>query len=291
VTGDANVAANESTNIRNTPLLGQPNPNFPGLSVLIDADMIAPDGTIIPRNTNLANLFNTLGVDDSPGNGVTLWAGWHVLESFGVDVKKFTITASVRDAAGNVGTDVVTVTVDKHSTTGQALTPAPSAVGGDGVDDYDGPEVTLIGPRDPSAIARGTPRGLRSPSSRSQRSIGAAPASASTRTARESPTPWVSSAMAGSSPPSPGTATSRVCHSPSTWTSDGATVRSSQQNFAPAFDIAGSVLDHRGDGRVITTASWVAGGSFIMPEGKNTVTVTARVTDNAGKSATPAPSR
>ena len=101
VTGDANVAANESANIRNTALLGQANPNFPGLSVLIDADMIAPDGTIIPRNTNLANLFNTLGVDDSPGKGVTVWAGWHVLESFGDDVKKFTITASVRDVEGN----------------------------------------------------------------------------------------------------------------------------------------------------------------------------------------------
>src|SRR3954471_18932073 len=51
----ADVAANESINIRNTALLGQTNPNFPGLSVLIDEDMIAPDGTIIPKNTNLAN--------------------------------------------------------------------------------------------------------------------------------------------------------------------------------------------------------------------------------------------
>ena len=44
------------------------------------------------------------------------------------------------------------------------------------------------------------------------------------------------------------------------------------------------MLDHRGNGNVITTASWVAGGSFILPEGKTSVTVTARVTDNAGKS-------
>src|SRR4029453_1594543 len=108
VTGNAaDVRANESTNIRNTALLGQANPNFPGFSVLIDADLITPDGTIIPRNTNLANLFNTLGVDDSPGKGVTVWAGWHVLESFGDDVKDFTITATVRDPDGNVGTDVV----------------------------------------------------------------------------------------------------------------------------------------------------------------------------------------
>ena len=76
------VSANESVNIRNTALLGQPNPNFPGFSVSIDADMITPDGNIIPKNTNLANLFNTLGTDDSPGDWVTIWAGWHVLESF-----------------------------------------------------------------------------------------------------------------------------------------------------------------------------------------------------------------
>ena len=108
VSGDAaDVPANESINTRNTALLGQANPNFPGLSVLIDADLITPDGTIIPKNTNLANLFNTLGTDDSPGNGVTTWVGWHVLESFPDDVKNFTITASVRDAAGRVGTDVV----------------------------------------------------------------------------------------------------------------------------------------------------------------------------------------
>ena len=71
----ADVPAQESIDIRNTALLGQPNPNIPGLTVLIDADLIAPDGTIIPRNTNLANLFNTLGTDDAPGNGVTIWVG------------------------------------------------------------------------------------------------------------------------------------------------------------------------------------------------------------------------
>ena len=68
----ADVPAVESINIRNTALLGPANPNSPGLTVLIDADLIAPDGTIIPRNTNLANLFNTLGTDDTPGDGVTI---------------------------------------------------------------------------------------------------------------------------------------------------------------------------------------------------------------------------
>jgi hypothetical protein len=286
VTRDAEVDANESTNIRNTTLLGQANPNFPGLSVLIDVDMIAPDGTIIPRNTNLANLFNTLGSDDSPGKGVTTWAGWHVLESFGDDVKKFTITASVRDAAGNVGTDVVKVKVDKQRTTGQALTPAPTTVTGDGVDDYDGPEVTLIGPRDPSSIARGTP---------------AAPSFAFFEVAafdRSGAGIGVNENGEGITNPVGlirdggqfATFAENRNYPGLSFTFDvdfrrgnGAIVPAGK-NLAPAFDIAGSVLDHRGNGRVTTTASWVAGGSFILPEGKTSVTVTARVTDNAGKS-------
>ena len=287
VTRDAaDVPANESINIRNTALLGQPNPNFPGLSVLIDADMIAPDGTIIAKNTNLANLFNTLGTDDSPGAGVTTWVGWHVLESFGDDVKSFTITASVRDAAGRIGTDVVKVKVDKHGTSGQALTPAPTAVTGDGLDDYDGPEVTLVGPRDPSSLALGTD---------------AAPAfvffqvDAFDRTGAgigvnengDGITQPVGLIRDGSQF---GTAAGRNRNLPGlefTFDVDfrrgnGAIVPAGT-NLAPAFDIAGSTLDHRGNGGVTTTASWVTGGSFRVPAGKTSITVTARVTDNAGK--------
>ena len=287
VTRDAaDVPANESINIRNTALLGQANPNFPGLSVLIDADMIAPDGTIIAKNTNLANLFNTLGTDDSPGAGVTTWVGWHVLESFGDDVKSFTITASVRDAAGRIGTDVVKVKVDKHGTSGQALTPAPTAVTGDGLDDYDGPEVTLVGPRDPSSLALGTD---------------AAPAfvffqvDAFDRTGAgigvnengDGITTPVGLIRDGSQF---GTAAGRTRNLPGlefTFDVDfrrgnGAIVPAGT-NLAPAFDIAGSTLDHRGNGGVTTTASWVTGGSFRVPAGKTSITVTARVTDNAGK--------
>ena len=287
VTRDAaDVPANESINIRNTALLGQANPNFPGLSVLIDADMIAPDGTIIAKNTNLANLFNTLGTDDSPGAGVTTWVGWHVLESFGDDVKSFTITASVRDAAGRIGTDVVKVKVDKHGTSGQALTPAPTAVTGDGLDDYDGPEVTLVGPRDPSSLALGTD---------------AAPAfvffqvDAFDRTGAgigvnengDGITTPVGLIRDGSQF---GTAAGRNRNLPGlefTFDVDfrrgnGAIVPAGT-NLAPAFDIAGSTLDHRGNGGVTTTASWVTGGSFRVPAGKTSITVTARVTDNAGK--------
>jgi hypothetical protein len=287
VTRDAaDVSANESINIRNTALLGQPNPNFPGLSVLIDADMVTPDGTIIPKNTDLANLFNTLGTDDSPGAGVTIWAGWHVLESFSDDVKNFTITASVRDAAGRVGTDVVKVKVDKHGTSGQALTPAPTALAGDGLDDYDGPEVTLIGPRDPSSLTLG---------SATAPSFAFFQVSAFDRTGAgigvnengDGITIPVGLIRDGSQF---GTATGRNRNLPGlefTFDVDfrranGAIVTAGQ-NLAPAFDIAGSTLDHRGNGRVTTTASWVAGGSFLVPAGKTSITVTARVTDNAGK--------
>ena len=286
VTGNANVPANESTNIRNTALLGQANPNFPGLSVVIDADMIAPDGTIIPRNTNLANLFNTLGADDSRGKGVTVWAGWHVLESFGDDVKDFTITATVRDTDGHVGTDVVRVKVDKRGSSGQALTPAPIAVRGDGVDDVGGPEVRLIGPREASAIAPGTATGASfaffevAAFDRSGAGIGVNENGAGITNPVGLIRDGGQFATFADNRNFPGLS---LTFDVDFRRGNGAIVPAGK-NLAPAFDIAGSVLDHRGKGRVTTTASWVAGGSFILPEGKTSVTVTARVTDNAGKS-------
>ena len=286
VTKDAaDVSANESTNIRNTALLGQPNPNFPGLSVLVDADLITPDGTIIPKNTNLANLFNTLGTDDTPGAGVTTWVGWHVLESFPDDVKNFTITASGRDAAGNVGTDVVKVKVVKQGTSGQALTPAPTAVAGDGLDDYDGPEVTFVGPRDPSSVALGTTTTPAftffqvSAFDRSGAGIGVNENGEGITTPVGLIRDGGQFAVAGANRNFPGF---EFTFDVDFRRANGAIVPAGQ-NLAPAFDIAGSTLDHRGNGRVTTTASWVVGGSFLLPAGKTSVTVTTRVTDNAGK--------
>jgi len=282
----ADVPANESVNIRNTALLGQANPNFPGLSVVIDADMITPDGTIIAKNTNLANLFNTLGTDDTPGAGVTTWVGWHVLESFPDDVKNFTITASVRDASGRVGTDVVKVKVDKHGTSGQALTPAPPAVvGGDGLDDYDGPEVTLVGPRDPSSLALGTSTAPSFAFFQVSASdlTGVGIAVNENGDGITSPVGLIRDVSqfggAGLNRNFPGLS---FTFDVDFKRGNGVTVPAGQ-SLAPAFDIAGSTLDHRGNGRVTTTASWVAGGSFVLPEGKTSITVTARVTDNAGK--------
>lgn len=281
----ADVPAVESVNIRNPALLGQANPNFPGLTVLIDEDLITPDGTIIPRNTNLTNLFNTLGTDDTPGAGVTTWVGWHVLESFPQTVKNFTITAIVRDEAGRVATDVVKVKVDLHGSTGQALTPAPTAIGGDGVDDVDGPEVTFAGPRDPSSIAVGSPTAGSfvffqvSALDRSGAGIGVNENGAGIT----SPVGLIRDggqlADAGGNRNFPGL---NFTFDVPFRRANGLIVPAGQ-NMGPLFDIAGTVLDHRGNGRTITTASWVAGGSFVLPAGKTSVTVTTRVTDNAGK--------
>src|SRR5512144_3240464 len=76
-----NVTVDEDVNIRNVKDLFGLNRQFPGLFVFIDEDLITPDGTTIPANTNLGPLFNLAGTDDTPGPGVTIWAGWHVLES------------------------------------------------------------------------------------------------------------------------------------------------------------------------------------------------------------------
>jgi hypothetical protein len=285
VTDGDNVPAIESTNIRNTTLLGQTNPNFPGLTVTIDENLITPDGAIIPRNTNLANLFNTLGTDDSPGDGVTIWIGWHVLESLPADVNNFTITASVRDADGHVGTDVVKVKVDRHRSSGQALTPAPTAINGDGVDDADGPEVTLVAPRTPSSLAVGTstaPSFLFFQVSAVDRT-GAGIGVNENGDGVTSPVGLIRDggqfAVAGANRNFPGLSLSFDVD----FRRANGVIVPAGQNLGPAFDIAGSTLDHRGNGRVTTNAAWVAGGSFILPAGKTSVTVTARVTDNAGK--------
>ncbi len=93
VTHDSsNVVTKEGLNIRNTALLGSANPNLPSLNVTFDCDLIKPDGGIIAKNTNLAALFNIAGTDDTPGAGVTIWTGWHVLESIPDGVSQFTIT-------------------------------------------------------------------------------------------------------------------------------------------------------------------------------------------------------
>ena len=189
------------------------------------------------------------------------------------------------DAAGRVGTDVAKVKVDKNASTGQALTPEPSAVRGDGIDDADGPEVTLVGPRNPSSLALGTPTAGSfvffqvSAYDRTGAGLGVNENGAGITTPVGLIRDGTQFGGAGANRNFPGL---EFTFDVDFRRANGAIVPAGQ-NLAPAFDIAGSTLDHRGNGRVTTTASWVAGGSFVLPEGKTSVTVTTRVTDNAGK--------
>lgn len=160
VTRDSNaVSVDEGINIRNVKNLGGLNPQFPGLFAFIDEDLITPDGTIIPANTNLGPLFNIAGTDDSAGSGVTIWAGWHVLESIRPRTSdSFNLTVAVVDDAGRIGFDrvklhVVDAVTGRFGTSGNGLTQNPGernrVVGGTA------PIVEIIAPREPSAVAFG----------------------------------------------------------------------------------------------------------------------------------------
>jgi hypothetical protein len=154
-----NVTVDEDVNIRNVEDLFDVNPQFPGLFVFIDEDLITPDGKIIPANTNLGPLFNIAGTDDTPGPGVTIWAGWHVLESIDPhEVDSFNLTVAVVDDDRRIAFDRVKVNVDKSvtdrfGTSGNGLTQNPDepdrVVGGTA------PIVEIIAPREPSAVTFG----------------------------------------------------------------------------------------------------------------------------------------
>lgn len=276
-----NVAATEGLNIRDTTRLGKPNLNFPRLFVFFDTDLITPDGGIIRKNTNLASLFNVAGTDDTPGPGVTIWTGWHVLESLPPNVNKVTITVAVVDNLGRLGLDRVTLNVQRNGvTSGQALTPAPLLnVGGDGIDDLNGPEVTMIAPRVPTRVSPG-PASPTPPASGSLFfiQVSALDRSRSGIGVNEGivldPTQL---AVSGANRNYPGLF---LTFDVPLLTPTGAVIPAGN-NLAPVFNIAGSEIDK--DGVVRTTADWVVGGSLVLPPGKKTVTITARVTDNKGR--------
>jgi hypothetical protein len=153
------VTVDEDVNIRHVDDLGGFNPQFPRLIVFIDEDLITPDGTIIPANTNLASLFNIAGTDDTPGPGVTTWVGWHVLETIRpVQGDSFDVSVGVLDDANRFAFDRVHVVVDESKTSqfgtsGNGLTQNPGepnrVVGGTA------PIVEIIAPREPSAVTIG----------------------------------------------------------------------------------------------------------------------------------------
>ena len=67
VTRDANnISVDEDVNIRNVKTLGSRNAKFPGLLVFIDEDLITPDGTIIPADTNLGLALQHRRVPTTP---------------------------------------------------------------------------------------------------------------------------------------------------------------------------------------------------------------------------------
>lgn len=285
------LTVREAANIRDASLVGKPNPLFPGFFVFFDCDLPKPDGGVIPKDTNLASLFNIAGVDDTPGEGVTVWAGWHVLESIPDDVDSFTMTAGVRDNAGRVAFDRVTLHVQRGATllSGQTLTPAPlPSLPGDGVDDPDGPELTMIAPRVPTRIARGpagtpvTPAGslffiqlgIRD---RSRAGIGITEGLIGDRTQVPNPTVNPTGGPNRNFPGLEFTFDVPLRQPNGNLIPAGA-------NLAPLFDVAGSEIDK--DGYVVVTADWVVGGSVEVPAGKDFVTLTARVTDNLGRTST-----
>jgi hypothetical protein len=277
--------------IRHADLLGQVNPEFPGLFVFLDKDLIKPDGTLIPKNTNLATLFNVAGTDDTPGPGVTAWVGWHVLESLPKGTKSFTITAAVIDKEGRIGFDKIAVKVDRDLTSGNALTPDPSTYPGDGVISEDGPKVEIIAPRVPSAIAVGEQTVLPTEETGSLNFIqvnildlaGAGIAVdelGDTVTAPElGPGSILDPTQLGSGPnrnfPGLDFSFDVPLQAPT-----GVLVPAGG-NLTPVFNIVGSEIDPL-TGAVHVVADWVVGGSLILPPDREFVTFTAKVTDNQG---------
>ncbi len=293
---EINVTTKEGLNIRNTALLGSPNPNMPGLKVFFDCDLVKPDGGIIPKNTNLASLFNIAGTDDTPGDGVTIWAGWHVLESIPENVNQFTISVAVTDRGGRTGFDEMKVNVttgSKVAASGQALTPMPLPAPftlGDGVDDEDGPKVTMVAPRVPTSVSTGPLTGLPTPPSNASLFFIQVSALDKERAGIA-----VNENGEGKPDPARGTIVDGTQSSignnrfaPGLYVTfdvdllqPNGNIIHAGQNLAPVFNIAGSEVEP--SGLVRSTFGWVVGGTLIMPSGKTTVTIKSRVTDNNGK--------
>jgi len=285
------IGAREGTNVRDPSLLGGSNPNLPTLEVTFDADLIKPDGTIIPAGTNLAPLFNIAGSDDTPGAGVTLWTGWHVLESFRDETKSVTIKASIIDQSRRVATDVVNYRLLDGHVSGQGLTPKDPGVAGDGVDDPDGPEVTMIAPRPNSSVSTGPLEGL--PTAPTNAALMFIQVSALDKTGAGIAINENGEGKADTDRGTIADGSQIAAHGPNRNYSGlffsfdvplrlgNGNLVAAGQNLAPLFNIVGS---EKATGGVRSTAGWVVGGALVVPPGKTTVTAVARVTDNAGKS-------
>jgi hypothetical protein len=293
------VSLREATNIRRVDLLnvGALNPNAPGLYFFFDVDLITPDGSVLPKFNNFASAFNIAGTDDTPGDGVTAWLGWHVLESVPEDVNEFTMTAAFVDDAGRIGIDRITLKVDHSKSSGQSLTPEPLAVSEtEGVSDA--PEVTMIAPRVPTSIALGAQGNTLNATNGALFFIqvsavaqGNAEIGVSENGIRQGVVnPAIGLIADGSQIPNPTTGAAGgpnrnfpgldVTFSVPVRQANGNIVPASV-NVAPLFNIAGSEID--ANGRVRVTADWVVGTALLVPADEKTVTITAKVTDTLGR--------
>ncbi|MEJ7821171.1 MAG: hypothetical protein WKF85_02550 [Chitinophagaceae bacterium] len=294
ITNDSsNVVTKEGLNIRNTALLGSPNPNMPTLNVTFDCDLIKPDGGVIAKNTNLAALFNIAGTDDTPGAGVTIWTAWHVLESIPDGISQFTITVSVTDKAGKTGTDKIILNVASGTgiaTSGQALTPlAVVGLNTTGADDPNGPVVTMFAPALPTSVSTGPSASPAPPVSgalffvqvsaldKTRAGIGVNENGEGKPDAMRGTIVDPTQSSVGPNRFVPGL---NVTFDVPLLQPNGNVIVAGG-NLTPVFNIAGSEIDP--SGFVRSTFGWTVGGSLIMPAGKTFVTIKARVTDNAGK--------
>jgi hypothetical protein len=289
----------EATNIRHVDVLnaGGLNPDAPGLYVFFDCDLITPDGKVLPKFNNFAAAFNIAGTDDTPGDGVTAWLGWHVLESVPEGVEQFTLSAAFVDEAGRIGMDRITLKVDRSKSSGQALTPEPFAVRGtEGL--AGAPEVTMIAPRVPTSIAVGAQDSTLNATNGALFFIqvnavaqGNAEIAVSENGIRQGVVnPTVGLIADGSQIPNPTTGATGGPNRnfPGLELTFSAPVRQANGNIVPAgvnlaplFNIAGSETDANGHVRV--TADWVVGTALLVPADEKTVTLTAKVTDTLGR--------
>lgn len=285
--------------IRNVDALnaGAPNPDVPGFYVFFDQPLVTPDGAILPAFNNFAAAFNVAGTDDTPGKGVTAWLGWHVLESVLASTQNVNLTVFFVDREGRIARDEIELNVDRSRPSGQDLTPdaetfrqIASAI------DNGGPEVSLIAPRVPTAIAVGPTDSSLNPTNGSLFFIHLSAVDRAGSGIALSET----GQLADGNPRNPNIPTGLI-FDPSVIPSRGPNrnfpgmivtfdvpLRQPNGNIVPAganlaglFDVAGSEID--ASGAVRTTADWVIGGSLVVPAGKRSVTINASVTDNAGR--------
>jgi hypothetical protein len=278
---------------------GALNSDAPGLHVFFDCDLITPDGNVLPKFSNFAAAFNVAGTDDTPGDGITSWLGWHVLESVPEGVEEFTLTAAFVDEAGRIGMDQIKLRVDRSKSSGQALTPSPVSSLSDSEGAPDAPEVTMIAPRVPTSLALGPQDNTLNANNGSlffiqvsavpQGNAEIAVSETGIRAGFVNPFP-IGLIFDPSQIPNPTTGAQggQNRNFPGLELTFDVPLRQANGNVVPAgvnlaplFDIAGSEID--ASGRVRVTADWVVGASLIVPQDKKTVTITAKVTDTLGR--------